>query len=144
MVGLEKGDEHPTYIPVEYGTFICSTSVTNLTRLRSTFCSGQSGTRQVWRTMWQSAQHNAPGLWCAHSACLGCSSTAVCLVNLVKTPVHTSQQYYANDTRTRNWYRKPVPENWYHFFGHSFFVPDETGSKISGLIFLYYCSPNSF
>ena len=24
---------------------------------------------------------------------------------------------------------------------YQFFVPDETGSKISGLIFLYYCSP---
>ena len=31
-------------------------------------------------------------------------------------------------------------ENWYHFLD-SFFVPDETGSKISGLIFLYYCTP---
>ena len=27
---------------------------------------------------------------------------------------------YANDTRTRNRYRKPVPENWYQFSGTSF------------------------
>jgi len=46
---------------------------------------------------------------------------------------------YAKDTRTRNRYRKLVPENWYQFSGTSFFVPDETGSKISRLIFLYYC-----
>jgi len=50
----------------------------------------------------------------------------------------------ANDTRTRNRYWKPVPENWYHFSDIVFFVPDETWSKISGLIFLYYCPPIHF
>jgi len=30
-------------------------------------------------------------------------------------------------------------ENWYQKTGTSFIVPDENGSKISGLIFLYYC-----
>jgi len=39
----------------------------------------------------------------------------------------------AKDTRTR----KLVP-----VFGYQFFVPDETGSKISGLIFLHYCLTN--
>jgi len=33
----------------------------------------------------------------------------------------------------RHMHQKPVPENWYPFF-----VPDETGSKISGLIFLFF------
>jgi len=47
----------------------------------------------------------------------------------------------ANDTRTRNQYRKPVPENWYHFSDRVFFVADETGSKISGLFFIYYSVP---
>jgi len=47
----------------------------------------------------------------------------------------------ASDTRTRNRYqktrtRKLVPVFWYQFF-----VPNEIGSKISGLIFLYYCPP---
>ena len=35
--------------------------------------------------------------------------------------------------------RKLVPVFWYQLF-----VPDETGSKISGLIFLYYCPPYFF
>jgi len=35
-------------------------------------------------------------------------------------------------------------ENLVPFFGQSFFVADETGSKISGLIFLYYCPPIHF
>jgi len=53
--------------------------------------------------------------------------------------------YYANeyDTCTRNRYRKPeklVP------FSDSFLrsLPDETGSKISGLIFLHNCPPIHF
>ena len=40
------------------------------------------------------------------------------------------------ETGTENPYQKTGIVFWYQFF-----VPDETGSKISGLIFLYYCPP---
>jgi len=50
----------------------------------------------------------------------------------------------ANDTRSRNRYRNPVPGNWYHFSDRVFFVPDETGSKISWLIFYTTVLPIHF
>ena len=41
------------------------------------------------------------------------------------------------ETGTENLYQKTGT-----IFRTQFFVPDETGSKISGLIFLDYCPPN--
>ena len=46
---------------------------------------------------------------------------------------------HAPETGTKNLYQKTGT-----IFRTQFFVPDETGSKISGLIFLYYCPSNSF
>jgi len=55
-----------------------------------TFCNGQSGTRQVWHTTWQSARHSARGLWRVHPACWGCSRTGMCRESLERTPAQTS------------------------------------------------------
>ena len=46
---------------------------------------------------------------------------------------------HARETGTENVYQKTGT-----IFRTVFFVPDETGSKISGLTFLYYCPANSF
>ena len=73
-----------------------STAATNLTRVCSmvgTFCSGPSGTRQVWHTTWQSARRNAPGSWYVHPACWDCSRTGMCRESLVRTPAQTSQAF---------------------------------------------------
>ena len=76
---------------------------------------------RTWRT-------GRPSVRPLHSSSQRVRSAAAWLMSMTHVP----------ETGTENPYQKLVPP----VFWYQFFVPDETGSKIFGLIFLYYCPPN--